>query len=552
MTNSRRADYVVIGAGSAGCAIAAKLSEDPETSVVLLEAGGPDRSWDVRLQMPAAMGLAAFSPQLTWQYHTEPQARLDGRRIPCPRGRVLGGSSAVNGMAFVRGHPLDFDRWAQDPALQYWRYAEVLPYFRRLEAFSGGSDAYRGGDGPVHVQRARGWNALYGTFIEAGRQAGYPVTEDMNGYQQEGFGWMDMTVRDGRRVSTANAYLHPARGRPNLTVVTGATVARLLLEGKRCIGVAYRRHGRDHQLRAEREIVLAAGAIGSPHLLMLSGIGDADELRTVGVEPRHALPGVGRNLQDHVEIFVKRRCRQSITLVPMAKPLNRIPVGLRWLATRTGWGAINHMEAGAFIRSHADMPWPDVQCIFMPRAFNTDGSSAPEVQGFQGHLSTQRSRSRGHVRLRSDRVDDAPLIDPNYMAHVEDWEDMRRSIRIVREIFEQPAFASYLGEELEPGGDAVSDGALDDFIRRTATTSYHPCGTCKMGSDPLAVVDGELKVHGLEGLRVADSSIMPTIVSANLNAPTIMIGEKAADLLRGRHLPAADVAVYTSDLSRQR
>jgi len=529
-------DYIIVGAGSAGCAIAARLSEDPEIEVLLLEAGGPARRFDWRIHMPAAMAFPLRSSTLNWGYWTEPQSTLDGRRIPWARGRVMGGSSSINGMAFVRGHRRDFDGWAADPALAGWDYASVLPYFKRLETYDRGGNLYRGDKGPVHVQGGRGWNPLYGAFVEAAMQAGNVHTDDMNGFRQEGFGRMDMTVHAGRRVNTADAYLAEARRRPNLEITTGAHVGRLLFDGRRCEGVLYQVDGEEKRAFAEREVVLSAGAIGSPHLLMLSGVGAADELRAAGVTLHVDLPGVGRNLQDHLELFLQYACPKPITLQPVTRTLPRMLIGARWLLTRSGWGATNHFEAGGFMRSSDSVAWPDVQLHFLPRAIRYDGDRRAEVHGFQMNVATMRSKARGWLRLRSDRPDEHPVIEPRYMSEPEDWVDMRNGIRLTREIAAQAALQPYRGEELTPGRDVDDDRSLDAFIRAQATTGYHPCGACKMGSGPDAVVDGELRVYGVENLRVADSSIMPQITTGNLNAPAIMIGEKAADLLRERRL----------------
>ncbi len=545
-------DYVVIGAGSAGCVLAARLSEDGDARVLLLEAGGPDHRWDWRLHMPAALAWPMNGTRYNWGFWTEPQAALDGRRLAWPRGKVLGGSSSINGMAYVRGNPLDFDGWAQDPALRHWRYAAVLPYFKRAETYDRGGCLYRGDAGPLHTTAGRGWSPLYAAFIEAGVAAGYARTDDMNGYRQEGFGRMDATIHRGRRWSAARAYLHPALRGPNLRVATGAHAARLRIERGRCRAVAYLQGGAPREVVAEREVVLAAGAIGSPHLLLLSGIGPADELRAAGIEPVHDLPGVGRNLQDHLELYLQESCREPITLLPATRPVGMALTGLRWLATNDGWGGTNHFESGGFIRSRAGVAWPDLQYHFLPLAVRYDGTRAARGHGYQAHVGPMRSRSRGRLRLRSDRIDEAPVIAAAAMADPEDWVEMRRAIRLTREIFRQGPLARYRREELAPGADATTDRDLDAFVRAHAESAYHPCGTCKMGSGMDAVVDGDLRVHGLAGLRVADSSVMPQITTGNLNAPTIMIGERASDLIRGRSLAEVDAPVHRADPSRQR
>jgi choline dehydrogenase len=535
-------DYIVVGAGSSGTAIATRLSENTHSRVLLLEAGRYPPAWDIRFKMPAAKGMASKARGYNWGYWTTPQRHLNDRRITCERGRAMGGSSVINGMAFVRGSRHDYDAWASDPELIDWRYAAVLPYFKRLETFDGGGDFYRGDTGPIHVTRGRRWSPLYDAFIEAGFEAGYPYAADLNGSNQEGFGPMDRAIHRGRRVNVATAYLRDAAGRSNLTIKTGVQVARVLLEGTRCRGVVcLDRAGGERAIYAEREVVLAAGAIGSPQLLLLSGIGDADELKRVGIRSRHQLPGVGQNLHDHLQVFVQQACRRPITLQPTTSPTVRLLVAARWLLTRSGWGATNHFETTAFIRSSETAGWPDIQFHFLPRAL-PHGEEAVEldIHSFQIHAGPQRSKSRGRLTLRSDRLHDHPLIDPDYMSHPDDWVEMRTSIRIAREVIAQAAFAPLRGEEIAPGPEAQTDAELDAYIRATANTSYHPCGTCKMGSEAEAVVDGQLRVRGLENLRVADSSIIPAITTGNLNAPSIMIGEKAADLICGTSLPPLD------------
>jgi len=538
-------DYIIVGAGSAGCVLAHRLTEDPDTRVLLLEAGGNAPHWDWRVHMPAAFSYPMNSTTYNWDYMTVPQPNLGNRRMHTPRGRVLGGSSAINGMAYVRGHALDYDRWAEDPALAHWSYQHCLPYFRRSETRDLGADDYHGGDGPQYVTTGRGWSPLYDAFVEAGKQAGYPYTADMNGQQQEGFGPMQMSVKNGIRWSTARAYLEPIMDRANLEVYTRALSERILFEGNRATGIEFTRNGHQYAAHAERRVILAGGPINSPQLLMLSGIGPADHLREHGIDVRVDLPGVGSNFQDHLELYVQQRCKQPVSLYPAIKPLNKIKVGMQWYLLHTGHGATNHFEAGGFIRSRAGVQHPDLQYHFLPMAVRYDGKSPISDHGFQGHVGPMRSKSRGTVRLRSGDPRRHPEIDPQYMSHEEDWEEMRAAIRLTREIFEQEALKPYAGGELAPGPDATSDKDLDAFIAQNAESAYHPSCTCGMGSGPEAVVDGNTAVHGVEGLNVVDSSIMPTIVSGNLNAPTIMLAEKAADLIAGREpLPPADVPVW--------
>ncbi len=533
-------DYVIVGAGSAGAALAARLSEEADVRVALVEFGGSDAS--IFIQMPTALSIPMTTERFNWGYWSDPEPGLDGREMDCPRGKVLGGSSSINGMVYVRGHACDFDEWVEHGA-RGWSYAEVLPYFRRAERWIGGADAYRGGDGPVGVCNGNEMRAspLYEAFIEAGVQAGYPRTEDYNGRQQEGFGPMHMTVADGRRASTANAYLRPARGRPNLEVITGALAHRVVLEGGRAVGVEIARSGGDVEtLRAAREVILSAGSIGSPALLQRSGIGPADALAAAGVPVAVDLPGVGANLQDHLEIYFQHRCTQPITLNGKLGPLSKGLIGARWLLRKDGLGATNHFESCAFIRSAAGVRWPDVQYHFLPGAMRYDGRAAFDGHGFQVHVGPNKPRSRGRVLIRSADPREAPSIAFNYLTDPRDVEDWRRVIALTREIIAQPAFDPYRGEEIQPGTGVVSDEAVDAWVRANVESAYHPSCTCKMGAedDPMAVLDPECRVRGVEALRVVDSSVFPTIPNGNLNAPTIMVGEKAADLVRGRRPPA--------------
>jgi choline dehydrogenase len=548
----RTFDYVIVGAGSAGSALASRLTEDGKHTVLVLEFGGSDRS--IFIQMPAALSIPLNMKAYNWGYWSEPEPHLNNRRISCPRGKALGGSSSINGLVYVRGHALDFDRWEAEGA-RGWSFASVLPYFRRAEAFRGQPSEYRGIDGPLVVQPGKRWNPLYDAFIEAGRQAGYAVSADLNGAQGEGFGAFDMTVKDGVRWSAANAYLRPAMKRANLSVETHARATKILFEGRRAVGVAYERSGRAESVRANREVILCGGAINSPQLLKLSGIGPAAELQSLGIKVVHDLPGVGENLQDHLEYYFQVSSKQPITLYRHTGLIGRGVVGLQWFLRGTGLGATNHFEAGAFIRSRAGIEHPDIQYHFLPLAVTYDGNSLASEHGFQAHVGSLRSKSRGHVRLASPDPLAAPKIVFNYMSHPDDWTEMRASVRLTREIFAQEAFEPYVGREIQPGAAAESDEALDDFLRDKLESAYHPCGACKMGSprDPMAVVDPQTRVIGVDGLRVADSSIMPSITSGNLNAPTIMIGEKAADMILGRDpLPASNASVVLAEGWRER
>jgi choline dehydrogenase len=535
-------DYIIVGGGSAGCVLANRLSADPSIRVLLLEAGPRDLTW--KIHMPAALVYNLTDTRYNWYYETEPQEHMNRRRMYWPRGKVLGGSSSLNAMVYVRGHALDYDRWARETGAEHWSYAHVLPYFKRAETSDRGGDAYRGDGGPLHVSKGRCQNPLFGAFIEAGQQAGYPYTADMNGYQQEGFGPMDMTIHRGRRWSAAVAYLWPVRKRKNLTIQTRAMSTRVLFEGRRAVGVEFEQRGRVREARAEREVIVSGGAINSPQLLMLSGVGDADHLRSVDVPLVHHLPGVGQNLQDHLELYVQHESTQPITLYRATKLPQMTLIGMRWFMFQSGWGASAHLEAGGFVRSRPDVPHPDIQFHFLPSAVNDHGRIPPDRHAYQVHAGTMRETSVGWIRLKSNDLRRHPLIQPNYLQTEQDRIDMRQCVKISREIFAQKAFDPFRGPEFQPGPDVKTDAEIDAFVRAKADSAYHPSCTCKMGQDEMAVVDPELRVRGLEGLRVVDASIMPSIVSGNLNAPTIMLAEKAADMILGKALPPEYAPVY--------
>ena len=531
------ADYVIIGSGSAGSAIAYRLAEAGK-SVLVVEHGGSD--WGPFIQMPAALSYPMNMARYDWGYVTEPEPHLGGRVMACPRGKVVGGSSSINGMIYVRGHPRDFDTWAEMGA-DGWGYADVLPYYKRMEHWHGGQSAWRGTDGPLHVTRGPGTNPLVRAFAEAGAAAGYGATADYNGQRQEGFGAFDMTVWRGRRWSAANAYLKPALQRPNCDLVRGFVEGIEIVDG-RAAGVRLRRGSGMDVIRARAEVVLAAGAINSPKLLMLSGIGPAAELAAHGLEVVADRPGVGQNLQDHLEIYVQFASARPVSLAPYWSLWGKALVGAQWLLTRTGLGASNNFEATGFIRSRAGVEYPDIMFHFLPIAVRYDGQTAVKGHGFQAHVGPMRSASRGSVRLRSADPADPPKILFNYMSQPEDWRDFRTAIRLTREIFGTEPMAGFVDHEIQPGEGADSDAALDAAIRENVESAYHPCGTCRMGrrDDPGAVVDPQAKVIGVEGLRLADSSVFPQITNGNLNAPSIMVGEKAADHILGRTPLAAE------------
>jgi len=525
------ADFVIVGAGSAGCAMAYRLGE-AGASVLVIEFGGSDAG--PFIQMPAALSYPMNMGVYDWGFQSEPEPQLGGRRLATPRGKVIGGSSSINGMVFVRGHARDFDHWAESGA-DGWGYADVLPYFKRMETWHGGASEFRGTDGPLHVTRGPRKNPLFHAFVEAGQQAGYPVTDDYNGQQQEGFGPMEQTVYKGRRWSAANAYLKPAKKKFNVEVVRGLA-RKVVIEDGRAVGVEIERGGQVQVIHARREVVLAASSINSPKLLMLSGIGAAQHLSAHGIPVVADRPGVGANLQDHLEIYMQMAASQPVSLYKYWNLWGKALIGAQWLFTGKGLGASNQFESAGFIRSAAGVDYPDIQYHFLPIAVRYDGKAAAEGHGFQAHVGPMRSESRGAVTLRSADPAAAPVIRFNYMSEESDWRDFRKCIRLTREIFGQEAFAPFVKHEIQPGAAVQSDQELDDFIREHAESAYHPCGTCRMGraSDPLAVVDPQARVIGVDGLRVADSSIFPRITNGNLNAPSIMVGEKVSDLLLER------------------
>jgi len=530
------ADFVIVGAGSAGCAMAYRLSEDGQHSVLVIEYGGSDIG--PLIQMPAALSYPMNMKTYDWGFQSEPEPHLDNRKLATPRGKVVGGSSSINGMVYVRGHAKDFDHWDASGA-KGWSYADVLPYYKRMENWHsgghGGDPKWRGTDGPLHVTRGPRKNPLFKAFVKAGKQAGYQTTDDYNGEQQEGFGPMEQTVHKGRRWSAANAYLHPALKRENCNIIK-AFARKVVIKNGRAVGVEIERGGKIEVIRAKREVIISSSSINSPKILMLSGIGPAKHLKEHGIDVIADRPGVGQNLQDHLEIYLQIASLKPITLYRYWNLLSKARIGAQWLFSKTGLGSSNQFESAAFVRSKAGVEYPDIQYHFIPIAVRYDGKVAAEGHGFQAHVGPMRSESRGEITLNSSDPKEPPKIFFNYMSAPNDWEDFRTCIRMTREIFGQDAFKEYAGKEIQPGSDLQTDAELDAFLREHAESAYHPCGTCKMGAidDPMAVVDPECRVIGVDGLRVADSSIFPRITNGNLNAPSIMTGEKASDHILGK------------------
>ena len=524
-------DFIIVGAGSAGCVLANRLSADAKNKVLLLETGGSDKS--IFIKMPTALSIPMNTDKYAWQFHTEAEPYLDNRKMHCPRGKVLGGSSSINGMVYVRGHAKDFDEW-QEHGAQGWDYQACLPYFKKAESWYQGENIYRGGAGELGVNNGNEMkNPLYSTFIEAGAQAGYPVTNDYNGEQQEGFGPMHMTVKNGVRSSTSREYLDPIKHRSNLTVITGALVSKVCLLDKKATGVEYHANGKVFQIDATKEVILSAGPIGSPHILQLSGIGEREALENVGIEVKHELPGVGQNLQDHLEFYFQYKCKKPITLNGKLGLISKGLIGTEWVLNKSGLGITNHFESCAFIRSKAGIEWPDIQYHFLPAAIRYDGKSAFDGHGFQVHVGHNKPKSRGSVSIQSSDPQVPPKIQFNYLQHQDDIEGFRACVRLTREIISQPAFDEYRDGEIQPGEHIQTDEQIDEFVRQAVESAYHPSCSCKMGEDEMAVVNSQAQVHGIQGLRVVDSSIFPTIPNGNLNAPTVMVAEKAADMILG-------------------
>ncbi|MRN38469.1 choline dehydrogenase [Neisseria sp. N95_16] len=542
-------DYIIIGAGSAGAVLAARLTEDENVSVLLLEAGLPDFRLDFRTQMPAALAMPLQGTTYNWGYKTDPEPYMNNRVMDCGRGKGLGGSSLINGMCYIRGNALDFDHWAKKDGLADWSYLDCLPYFKKSEHRDAGENDYHGGNGPIHVTTAKkDANPLFEAMIQAGVDAGYPRTDDLNGYQQEGFGPMDRFVNpEGRRSSTSRGYLDMAKHRERLTILTGALTDVVLFDGKRARGVRFEHQGRLKTVEARQEVIVSAGAIASPQILQRSGIGPGAWLAEAGVSEILDLPGVGNNLQDHLELYMQYECTQPVSIAPATHWWNKPAIGAEWLFNGTGLGATNHFEGGGFIRSHEKFEWPNIQYHFLPIAVRYDGRNASKSHSFQAHVGSMRSLSRGRIKLKSRNPAEHPSILFNYMSHEQDWEEFRAAIRITREIMDQPALDPYRGAIITPGLDVQTDAQIDEYVRNHAETAYHPSCTCAMGEGNDAVVDNQGRVHGVEGLRVVDASIMPDIITGNLNATTIMIGEKIADAMRGRKLPKSEADYYVAN-----
>ncbi len=530
----RAFDVVIAGGGSAGCALARRLSEDPSCSVLVLEAGRPDSWWDLYIHMPAALSFPIGDPRYDWGYQSDPEPSLAGRRVRHARGRVLGGSSSINGMIFLRGNPMDFERWAEEPGMERWDHAHCLPYFKRSEARLGGDDAFHGRDGPLQLETGPCRNPLFDAFFAAAQEAGHLRVDDLNGARQEGVAPFDRNIRRGRRWSAARAYLHPVLRRPNLEVRTRCLASRVLFEGTRAVGVEYLEGGRTPRRVRAGSVVLCGGAINSPQLLQISGVGPAERLRSVGVDVVADLPGVGENLQDHLEVYVQHACARPVSMQPALKWWRRPELGWRWLVHRSGPAATNHFEGGGFLRSNDDVAWPNVQLHFLPLAIRYDGTRPAGAHGFQVHAGPMMSDARGRVAIRSADPREHPSLLFNYLSTEQDRREWVETIRAVRRILSQPAMAEYSAGEIAPGPDVQTDAEILAWVAKDSETALHPSCTCKLGTDRMAVVDpATMGVHGVQGLSVVDASVMPSITNANIYAPVMMIAEKAADLLMG-------------------
>lgn len=529
-------DYVIVGGGSAGSVLANRLSKDPNIQVLVLEAGRPDYLIDFRIHMPAALSFLLTGTFYNWGYFSEPEPFMHQRRIAQPRGKVLGGSSSINGMIWIRGNKEDYNKWAREEGLEHWDYANVLPYFKKLETRLKGKNKYHGDSGPLKLTTPQNKNPLFKAFFDSVQEAGYPLTDDVNGAQQEGFGKFDQTIYRARRRSAARSYLHPVKNRPNLTIITHAMVHKVLIDGKKAVGVEYKKGKKIRKVTAKQEVILCGGAINTPQLLQLSGVGNKKELQKHGIEVVHDLPGVGENLQDHLEVYVQWKCKKPVSELPNLSPWRAPKIGFDWLFRRKGPGATNHFEAGGFIKSHPEKEYPNLQYHFLPLAIRYDGSSPVKGHGFQLHVGPNNSDVRGHVKIKSADPYEAPAILFNYLSTPSERKDWIQAVKKTRALIETKAMEKYRGEELSPGKHVRSDEEILDWVAREGESAYHPSCTCKMGFDDMAVVDDQLRVHGIEQLRIVDASVMPYITNGNIYAPVLMIAEKAADLILGRPL----------------
>jgi choline dehydrogenase len=528
----KKYDYIIVGGGSAGSVLANRLSANPKNKVLVLEAGLPDFKFDFRIHMPAALTYPLAGKTYNWWYESDPEPHMNNRRIYQPRGKVLGGSSCINGMIYIRGNAMDYEKWSREDGLEDWSYSHCLPYFKRFECRTAGADEYQGAVGPLYLTEPDNDNPLFDAFFKAVQEAGYPVTKDVNGYQQEGFGKFDRNTYRGRRWNAARAYVHPVRNRRNLTIKCLAMTTRILFEGKRAVGVEYTRGKRVFKAYGG-EIISCGGAINSPQLLQLSGVGNGAELSGLGIDMVQDLPGVGENLQDHLELYVQYACKQPVSMFPCLKWYNQPWIGLKWLFAGKGEAATNHFEAGGFIRGNDQVEYPNLQYHFLPIAIRYDGSAPNEGHGYQVHVGPMNTDVRGHVKIKSNDPGVHPGILFNYLSTEQEKREWVEAIRKTRDIMTQPAFDEYRGKELAPGAQAQTDEEILDFVAREGESAYHPSCTCAMGTHDMAVTDPELRVHGVEGLRVVDASVMPCVTNGNIYAPVMMIAEKAADIILG-------------------